>query len=117
MTYYVVGPDGNRYGPADVATLNQWAMEGRLTQETWVEEVQTGQRVLATVVPGIRLGPPPQPDPTDVYGRFRPHGFSIPDNGSKDVTYAFVWGAAGLLCCAIFAVIGIVFALKAKEKG
>ena len=30
MRYFVIGDDGLKYGPAEVATLNGWIAEGRL---------------------------------------------------------------------------------------
>jgi len=34
MNYYVLGPDNQPYGPADEATLRQWAGEGRIFPHT-----------------------------------------------------------------------------------
>jgi hypothetical protein len=35
-TYTVKLPDGNEYGPVDLATLRSWHEEGRITPDTWV---------------------------------------------------------------------------------
>ena len=35
-TYTVKLPDGNEYGPVDLATLRSWHEEGRVTPDTWV---------------------------------------------------------------------------------
>ncbi len=35
--YYVRAQDGNRYGPADLDTLNSWAAEGRINAATMIE--------------------------------------------------------------------------------
>lgn len=53
MRYFVIAPGGQKYGPADVALLNQWALEGRLTAESEVENEITGERLLAGRVPGF----------------------------------------------------------------
>ena len=56
--YFVV--DGaNRYGPATLLVLNQWAMEGRISPTTQVQEVSTGRLLSASQVPGIALPAPP----------------------------------------------------------
>lgn len=38
MAYYVLSDTGERFGPADEATLRQWAAEGRLTSTTQIED-------------------------------------------------------------------------------
>jgi TM2 domain-containing membrane protein YozV len=49
--YYVIGSDGQRYGPADVDSLVQWAREGRLIPETILVESGTeAQRRADTIV-------------------------------------------------------------------
>ncbi len=72
VQYYII--DGaNRYGPADLNTLNQWAAEGRLRADMMFEEMPTGRRLRATEIPGLnipgaaQMGQPgmgqPQPGP------------------------------------------------------
>jgi hypothetical protein len=56
VRYFVVTQDGQRFGPADVNTLQQWANEGRLLATTTLEEEISGNRVLAGSVPGLNLG-------------------------------------------------------------
>ena len=34
MKYYVIGIDGNKYGPCEINTLRDWAKDGRLTPES-----------------------------------------------------------------------------------
>lgn len=51
--YFVVGPDGNKYGPADTATLTQWAAENRLNPTSMLEEASSGMRIEAQRVSGI----------------------------------------------------------------
>lgn len=59
MSYYVVWPDGRRFGPADLVTLNQWASEGRISAESLIEDVVAGKTVPATMVAGLDF---PMPD-------------------------------------------------------
>lgn len=150
MEYFVIGPDGRKYGPASVDTLNVWAREGRLLPNSELEDTVSGARLSASSVPGLVFGAPqPGPTPQQPYGQptenpyaqqqaQNPYGpqqgnWSAPPGGSPyprqgapmyaadaqgDITKAFVFGAIGLICCPIvFSVLGIVFALKAKEKG
>ena len=56
MRYFVIGSDGNRYGPADVATLNGWIREGRLTPQSLLEEEGSGMRLAASGIPSLSFG-------------------------------------------------------------
>ncbi len=58
MKYYVIWSDGQKFGPADVDTLNQWIQEGRVTPETELESVATMARLSASSVPGLIFGQP-----------------------------------------------------------
>jgi len=53
MNYFVVADDGNKYGPADIATLNQWVLEGRVTPSTTLQNEATGEMVRAQSVSGL----------------------------------------------------------------
>lgn len=53
MNYYVIGGDGQQYGPESMATLVQWAREGRLVASTVLIEEASGRRVLAGDLPGL----------------------------------------------------------------
>jgi hypothetical protein len=65
MQYYVIGPDGSKYGPADIPTLKQWAAENRLNPDAVLEDFNTGQRTTAAQVQGIfEAGAPGAPIPT-----------------------------------------------------
>src|SRR5947208_14799507 len=58
MTYYVIGGDGQRYGPEDSAVLAQWAREGRLVGSSVLIEADSGRRLTAAQIPelGRELG-------------------------------------------------------------
>ena len=71
MNYFVVWPDGQKFGPADLATLSQWAKEGRINDETVLEEAETGKTLKMSEVDGIDLAwedptpMPPEPSAAD----------------------------------------------------
>jgi len=52
-TYYVLAEGGAKYGPADVATLNQWAVEGRIHQGTMFEDSATGRSTRMYEISGL----------------------------------------------------------------
>lgn len=68
MRYFVIAPGGQKYGPADVGLLNQWALEGRLTAESELENEITGERILAGRVPGFVAPGSPMTSGTPGYG-------------------------------------------------
>src|SRR5438045_3024248 len=53
MEYFVIGADGQEYGPATVDSLRDWAQQNRVLPTTILKNVATGERVAATAVPGI----------------------------------------------------------------
>jgi len=131
--YYVLdGP--SRYGPANVQILNQWAMEGRILQDTKMQEASTGRTLNASEVPGLsipqQMGPPSPglgqtqaiyqqpnpyatpPQPTSPY--LRPG--SMPDSGlEKRVSTALVLGLVSLLFCCIGGIVSTVLAANAQS--
>ena len=131
MQYYVIGPDGSKYGPADIPTLKQWAAENRLNPDAVLEDFNTGQRTTAAQVQGIfEAGAPGAPIPTMTattdaqrgqMAQQLPSGSSGPslydspignrapgyyergstDNGSKEITLSYIFSAIGFICCPI----------------
>jgi len=63
MRYFVIGPDGKSYGPAELAVLQQWVTEGRVVATSLLEVEETGQRVAASSIPELGLAPAPAPAP------------------------------------------------------
>jgi hypothetical protein len=70
--YYVILPDGQRYGPASVAQLNQWILEGRVVASNHVEEVLSKRQYPVTQVPGIQF--PGSQNPYQPQGVYAPPG-------------------------------------------
>lgn len=135
MKYFVIAPDGNKYGPADLATLNAWIAEGRLTPGQMLED-ELGTRTPASAVPGLNFpsaaapsapqAPAPgatmyQPgqQPFNQAPGYYPRGTGyVGDNGQSDLTQAYIFGALGIFCCGlIFPLLGISAANRAEAKG
>lgn len=142
--YWVVGQDGQKYGPADVATLSSWATENRLTPTTQLEGEMSGQRVMASAVAGIMFpaamgagaatSVTPAASPygstessaagQSSYAQYpRDFGSADPDAGKTETIVSFVLSAIGLVCCCFNwlttpVVIGaVVTAVLGKKKG
>lgn len=82
MQFYVIGPDGSKFGPADVPKLAQWATEGRINASTMLENASTGERVAAANLPDV-LAPtsPPYVSPPPTFG-------ATPNFGGSQQSYA-----------------------------
>jgi hypothetical protein len=92
MRFYVLWPDGQRFGPADEALLRQWAQEGRLKPETVLQNESTGQEITAqqfglfpeespTAPPGAEpLGPTREEQTREqgATGSYQPYGTGQP---------------------------------------
>lgn len=62
-SYWVIGADGQMYGPADEATLAGWAGQGRVTAQSMLQDAATNQRVYASQLPALAgyFAPAPAP--------------------------------------------------------
>ncbi|MBL8087110.1 MAG: hypothetical protein JNM85_03450 [Chthonomonas sp.] len=119
MQYFVVLPDGQKFGPADAQTLSAWAAEGRLSRDSMVEDASTGQRIQAGSVSDIvwPMTAPPEPTPMTP-----PGPMDVPQNPYQNASSnyyrdppqpAMGWAerqmlqthmaflVLGLLCCAL----------------
>lgn len=113
MAYYVIAHDGNRYGPADIATLQQWVREGRIVPNTVLEDEFTGTQVRASLLPELshlfpQSAPPPpyQAPPTPVVG----------GGPSSQATTALVLGILGLLCWGLPSIPALIVGKREMER-
>lgn len=135
MQFHVVLPDGSRFGPATMDTLNQWIAEGRVLPGTTLENTRTGQLLLAKDLPGLMWNAPtqtpypPQNSPyTQPYGApSQPSPYNpsqYPSQGTtKDAdnlaTWSFVLSIAGLVCgcCVPIALVALSLGYTARSRG
>lgn len=139
--YFVIGTGGQKYGPADVATLTQWASENRLTPTTELEDSVTGVRQIASQTPGIVFpvaaagsgysapasteqtysGGPSTGGTASPYGSAAqsnyPRDFSDPDAGKTEAIISFVCSGIGFFCCCFLSIAGIILGSISKNKG
>jgi len=124
MQYFVVLPDGQKFGPADLQTLNVWAAENRVPANAEIEDIATMVRIPATTFPGLNL---PGPATTSEQWTVPPsQGSPYPRSqaptssaaGSTELTLAWVLGAVTIgFCCPILPGVGLHFANKAISLG
>lgn len=87
VRYFVIHPSGQRYGPAEVAVLNQWAMEGRLAPTSLLADETTGQQFQASQIPGLIFqAPPGGPQQFPQQG---PGGYGSPLGGQSGPTVPY----------------------------
>lgn len=55
MPYFVLAADNQKYGPADIATLNEWIQENRIGPETVLEDEASGNREPAKMIQGLNF--------------------------------------------------------------
>ncbi|MBS1710031.1 MAG: hypothetical protein JSS65_15070 [Armatimonadetes bacterium] len=53
MQYFVIWPDGQKFGPATIDVLNGWIAEGRINGDTLLESVVDGSQIKAGAIPGL----------------------------------------------------------------
>ena len=117
MNYFVIAADGQKYGPADVATLNHWAQEGRVLPTSMLEDAATGARIPATSV-GINFPPAAGGGYAAAPNYQQIPGPYMGDNGAEDIKKVWIFGGIGFFCCpVIFSVMAIVYATNAQKKG
>ncbi len=147
MRYFVVADDGNKYGPADLDTLNTWVNEGRVLKTTLLEEETSGARMVAGSVAGLiwslpvesssdspvsipmeaspYSSPPSEQQQAPKMGigegstRNRPSD-SAPE-GNTEMIFSWILGGLGLIICCfggwLLSAIGTLLGFLAYKKG
>lgn len=99
--YFVIGPTGEKFGPATVTLLNEWATQNRVTVSTVVEEVATGARMPVTSIPGIMI----QPQAPQAYADYQRPYEQVPNHLVKSIL-------SSLCGCHLLGIVAIVFAAQ-----
>lgn len=104
--YYYLGPDDEKYGPATVELLNQWAIQGRITNDSWVYVDDTDSRIWVTKIEGFVKAPPV-------------HSATLPPKPAKPKapvpfveSHLFRAIFSTCFCCLPFGLIAIVYAVQ-----
>ncbi|MFZ4508151.1 MAG: hypothetical protein ACOYON_10710 [Fimbriimonas sp.] len=108
MRYFILGPSGERYGPADMMMLNQWIMEGRILPTHLLEAEGTGQRISAGQLPGLAFPSAPptsfapgfRPSPVQQAPAYMPSAMQMPDPnaGRREMNLSYICSALSLAC-------------------
>ncbi len=100
--YFYQGSDGERYGPATVEMLNQWAIQGRITNDSWVIDAETEERVWVRDIEGFIKAPPVK--------QVDPPKRSTPLPPIENHLLKAVFSCC--CCCLPFGIIAIVYATQ-----
>jgi hypothetical protein len=126
VEYFVIGADGQEYGPANLDALRVWVQEGRIYPATMLKNAANGQVIPASSVSGLfpNVAPPPTyGSPPAAYPRM---GAPVaPANtGSSDVWGAIIRSALALVFFFVFRGLGIIvggyavyYAYRGYQKG
>lgn len=131
MEFFVLAPDGNEYGPADVPTLQQWVAENRLNRQSRLRHRVTGQVVeagtIADLFPKVSGAPPVMPTPTAPSNYPRAY---VPKQqpqyglGNSSFTWALIDSGLSIVfpflsfrLGILWAAFGLVNAIQAKRLG
>ena len=128
--YYVLGPGGTKYGPADAPTLVKWKAENRLSDTSELEDAETGQRLMAGSLPGMATAQPAyqpvspysQPSQGSPYAQAPQASvaqYGNPEAGKQEFIQSMVAAAVGFFCLCWFIApgIGVWLGYKAKALG
>ena len=131
MLYSVLDAHGNRYGPVDLPTLNQWVRDGRIVPATQILVEATQKVIPATMVPGLNLEqapgyglPPGQVQapigfPGAQSGPYAPANVPYPRSGAfsspaslipggSEYNRSLTFSGIGLVACICFPPIGAI---------
>ncbi len=142
MRYFVILPDGRKFGPADEPLLLQWMHEGRINRDMDLQEEGSDVRIKVGELPTLREAPAnptesPFMRPPEASGNSAQHasyyrpGYVQGDIGASELSSSWVLSGIGLgitvvscLCCpllnllvVILPIFGLVMANKALAKG
>ncbi len=115
LRYFILAPDGQPYGPADIPTINQWIAEGRILPTTLLQPEGSTMRVAASTIDGLVWGA------NQTFQAYTPQAVST---GRLELRASWVCLAGSLvLCClpvgfhVVAGIAGILFAVIAYRKG
>ena len=123
--YTVKGPDGKDYGPVDLATLQEWVKQGRVTHDSKVRNMGNGMLLQASNMPeldGFFLATYPRQQAAMASGLIH-----APNNQQadywEDYKFVFAMSVLGLILSVavgwfsvIFCIFGMVRAWNAARE-
>lgn len=106
--YYVISPNGEKYGPADIALLKEWAAQGRIQRSTTIEDAVTGNQYPASMIVDFQVIAPPPLNYQTPAAQPRQERYIHTEN---HLTKAII---STLCCCLPLGVVAIVYATQVE---
>ena len=104
MQYFVYSKTGERFGPATVQDLNEWAKDGRVDINSMVAAMDTEEVIPITKVPGFQIAPPmPKSSTTYQPQPSKPASVFVENNLVQAILVT-------MCCCLPFGIVSIVYA-------
>jgi hypothetical protein len=110
-SFRITGGDGREYGPVDLATLQQWAREGRVARAMRVWDSRTGNWVPAEQVPELAplfgVAPPVAP-PLVTPPQVAPVAPPVVPRTNALAVWSFAMAMVGLFCCGCLSLPAVI---------
>lgn len=124
MRYFVIGTDNQKYGPVDLAQLQQWVNEGRVLRNTMVVEESSGQQYAASAVAGLNFPvttAPPNAGPQGASQYYHRPGYGAPNNfdsrPAPQTGQTIGLAIFSLICCCWpLGIVSLVYAIQANSN-
>ncbi|MBS1723409.1 MAG: hypothetical protein JSS66_10705 [Armatimonadetes bacterium] len=123
MRHFVHGPDGQKYGPADMPLLHAWKAEGRITPETLIEPEVGGTPMVAKAMPELF----PELQERQAYGQSQWSDAPVKpvapvlteeEMARRYANWTWILGPVALLCCPLPAgIAALICAVNASKRG
>ena len=116
-SFRIIGGDGEEYGPADLATLQQWAREGRVAGSTRVWDSRLGDWQPAARIPELAevLGIAPVPPAVS------PAMSATAPRTNTLAVWSLSLAVVGLSCCGCLSIpaiiLGAISLSQIKDRG
>jgi hypothetical protein len=113
MRHFVHGPDGQIYGPADLATLQHWRDEGRIVATTLLEVETGGTPFEAQRLPGL-FGLPAESEEFADY----PRDGAAPIDPNRLAIISWTLATVSVFFCPFgLGLLAILLAVRARQYG
>lgn len=114
MDYFVIAPNGQKFGPAPVPVLNQWIQEGRIAPDTLLQDAATGAQIVARALPGLDFMPrpviaPPGANPYNMASPAQNPAYYVRPSQWQQPATVSEGQAIGALCCTVAAPVFVLF--------
>ena len=114
MMYKIIGVDRMEYGPVDSDQINHWIREGRVNEQTLVQEAGSNRWTAITEIPKFAATLNTQPRPP--VATPAPATTGLPAAPVHVPSYLLPAILTTILCCTPFGIPAIFYAVRVNSK-